>query len=112
MITDSYWDEYPSAVTICNQQAIIVYMNQKAQQTFEKWGGKSLIGKSLIDCHNPKSKEKIEALLATGIPNTYTIEKLGKKKLIHQSPWFNQGQIAGLIEISIELPATMPHFIR
>ena len=50
--------------------------------------------------------------MATGIPNSYTIEKKGIKKLIHQSPWFEDGKPAGLIEISIEIPFELPHFIR
>ncbi|MCK9208060.1 MAG: PAS domain-containing protein [Salinivirgaceae bacterium] len=112
MSSFNYFDEYPSAVTVCNEHAQIVYMNQKATATFEKWGGKALIGQSLYDCHNPKSVAKIKEILATGKPNTYTIEKNGLKKLIHQSPWFHGGKLAGLIEISIELPAEMPHFIR
>lgn len=112
MQINSYWDEYPSAVTICDAEGNIVYMNNKAQLTFEKWGGSTLAGQSLYNCHNEKSNVKIREILATGIPNTYTIEKNGIKKLIHQSPWYQNGQIAGLVEISIELPSEMLHFIR
>jgi transcriptional regulator with PAS, ATPase and Fis domain len=112
METNSYWDEYPSAVTICDSEANIIYMNNKAQATFDKWGGEKLKGKSLYDCHTEKSNAKIREILTTGIPNTYTIEKLGIKKLIHQSPWYQNGQIGGLVEISIVLPNEIPHFIR
>lgn len=108
----SYFDEFPSAVTVCDTKANVLYMNQLAAKTFEKWGGFELIGKSLYDCHNPKSCEKIKEILATGICNTYTIEKKGMKKLIHQSPWYIEGKISGIIEISIVLPATMPNMKR
>ncbi len=111
-MTNSFWDEYPSAVTVCDKNATIIYMNQKAEKTFEKWGGKKLIGTNLLACHNEKSKQKIATILKTGESNTYTIEKEGAKKLIHQSPWFINGNIAGLIEISIILPNPMEHFIR
>ncbi len=107
-----YFSELDSAVTICDAEGIIVYMNQKAESTFGKWGGRALIGKSLFHCHNEQSGQIIRQILASGQPNTYTIEKQGQKKLIHQAPWKHEGKIAGLIEISIVLPADMPHKIR
>lgn len=100
------------AVTICDRNATIIYMNQKAQKTFEKWGGDNLLGKSLFDCHNPRSKETIERLMNENLSNTYTIEKNGIKKLIYQTPWYSNGDVAGLIEFSIEVPFEMPHFVR
>ena len=45
-------------------------------------------------------------------PNVYTIEKNGIKKLIYQSPWFEKGVMKGLVELSLEIPFDMPHFIR
>ncbi len=112
MENNSFWDEYPSAVTICDTNATIVYMNNKAKLTFEKWGGQKLAGQSLYNCHTEKSNAKIREILATGMPNTYTIEKEGIKKLIHQAPWYQNGRIAGLVELSIVLPNEMPHFVR
>jgi hypothetical protein len=32
--------------------------------------------------------------------------------LIYQSPWYRDGQYAGFVEISLEIPFDMPHFIR
>ena len=100
--------ELPFAVTVCDTRGTIVYMNNKSHSTFSG----ELIGKSLFDCHNEYSARTIREIMATGIPNSYTIEKKGIKKLIHQSPWFENGKLAGLIEISIEIPFEMPHFIR
>jgi hypothetical protein len=100
--------ELPFAVTVCNTDGTIVYMNNKSRSTFSG----DLIGKSLFDCHNENSAAKIREIMATGIPNSYTIEKRGIKKLIHQSPWYENGKLAGLIEISIEIPFKMQHFIR
>lgn len=100
------------AVTVCDADGVILYMNNKSVRTFEKSGGYALVGKSLYDCHNPQSKVIIRELLSSGRSNTYTIEKAGLKKLIHQTPWFTNGKIAGLVELSIELPDEMPHFVR
>ena len=34
------------------------------------------------------------------------------RKLIYQAPWYRDGVHAGLVELSLELPADMPHFVR
>ena len=39
-------------------------MNQKSGDTFTDYGGKELVGKSLYDCHNPKSIDIMKDLLA------------------------------------------------
>ena len=54
----------------------------------------------------------IQRILATGEPNAYTISKLGKKKLFGQGVWKSEGKIAGLVEISLPLPDSLPHFDR
>lgn len=107
-----YLKEFPSAVTVCDLNFDILYMNDKSLATFEKWGGEKLVGKNLFNCHKTSSQEKMKEIIATGIANSYTILKNGQKKLIHQSPWYKDGKIAGLIEISIVLPDEMPHFVR
>ena len=45
-------------------------------------------------------------------PNVYTIEKAGVKKLIYQAPWYRGGEYAGVVELSVEIPFQMPHFVR
>lgn len=101
-----------AAVTICDEQGMIVYMNERSEEVFETDGGKELIGKSVFDCHPEPALSKLKELLSGGTTNVYTIEKNGKKKIIYQSPWRNENAIAGMIEISFELPVEMPHFVR
>jgi len=48
-------EELNVAVTVCDTQGIVVYMNAKAANTFSKDGGKELIGKSVMGCHSEKS---------------------------------------------------------
>ncbi len=112
MITEELLKEIPFAVTACNTEGIIVYMNEKSKATFLKGESEELIGKSLFDCHPPAAVEKIKELLATGETNAYTIAKNGLKKMIYQAPWYKNGEIAGLVELSLVLPEEMPHFIR
>ena len=98
------------AVTVCDNEGIILFMNQKARTTFAKYG--DLIGKNLFECHSPASRDKINELLLTGGSNSYTIEKNGIRKMIYQTAWFKGDTVAGLVEISMEIPNDMPHFIR
>ena len=87
-------------------------MNDKAARTFEKDGGYALIGKNLLDCHPEPARSKVERLLEACEKNVYTIEKNGVRKLIYQSPWYIEGRYAGFVELSLEIPWEMPHFIR
>ncbi len=104
--------DFPAAITVCDTEGIILEMNAKACATFSEQGGADLIGKSLFACHKPESVAAIREMLATGRNNVYTIEKNGVKKLIFQQPWRRDGKIAGLVEISLELPLQMAHHVR
>jgi PAS domain-containing protein len=44
------------AVVLCALDHTIVYMNPAAIRRYEKWGGAALVGKSLLDCHNGRSR--------------------------------------------------------
>lgn len=52
-----------AAVVICDLEHIIIYMNPAAIGRYAKWGGKALLGKSLLNCHNEKSREMIGKVL-------------------------------------------------
>jgi hypothetical protein len=87
-------------------------MNEKSKATFAKDGGGALVGRSLFGCHGPASAALIRSLIAEGRTNAYTIEKGGVRKLIYQTPWYDGGAVAGLVEMSIVLPDAMPHHVR
>ena len=53
-----------------------------------------------------------QQMLREGTTNAYTIEKRGVRKLIYQTPWYEEGKVAGLVEYSIVLPPDMPHKVR
>ena len=74
--------------------------------------GNHIVGNNLLDCHPEPARTKLANMLQNHNLNAYTIEKNGVKKLIYQSPWFENGEFAGYIELSMELPAEMPHFVR
>jgi hypothetical protein len=104
--------EFPGAVTVCDLDGIVLEMNGKSARTFEKYGGGGLIGRNLLDCHPEPARSKLVQLLESGGSNVYTIEKNGIRKLIYQTPWFVDGQRRGMVELSLEIPADIPHFLR
>jgi hypothetical protein len=113
MMREPAWTaEFPGAVTVCNARGIILEMNDQAALTFADDGGKKLIGSNLLECHPEAARTKIEEILRDRLTNVYTIEKAGKKKLIYQAPWYENGECQGLVELSLPLPAEMPHFKR
>jgi len=107
------WVEgFPGAITVCDPEGIILEMNDAAIRVFQKDGGRDLLGRNLLDCHPEEARRKLQELMARRQVNVYTIEKHGVKKLIHQSPWFQDGEYAGFMELSLELPVELPHFLR
>ena len=56
-------DQERSAVVICNLNHEIIYMNPAAIENYGKRGGDKLIGQSLLECHNPESREKIQQVV-------------------------------------------------
>ena len=108
----SWLEEFPGAVTVCDHGGIIIEMNDRAAKTFEKDGGRALIGKNVLDCHPEPARGELARLMEARQPNVYTIEKNDIKKLIYQSPWYVNGKYAGFLEMSLEIPFEMPHFIR
>ena len=55
-------DEAP--VVLCDVHHIIVYMNPVAARRYANAGGYDLVGRSVLECHNAKSCELIEKVLA------------------------------------------------
>jgi transcriptional regulator with PAS, ATPase and Fis domain len=107
------WVEgFSGAITVCALDGTILEMNAKSEKTFEKDGGRALLGNDVRACHPPAARAKLDGLLSSGKANAYTIEKGRVRKLIYQAPWYKDGKMAGLVEISLEIPERMPHFKR
>jgi DUF438 domain-containing protein len=105
---NDYFYKQEASITVCDENGIVVYQNEKSKNTFQ-----DVMGKSLYDCHPPHAIEKIKAMLQDGKPNSYTISKNGIKKLIYQTPWRDAaGIVKGLIEYSMVIPENMPHYVR
>jgi transcriptional regulator with PAS, ATPase and Fis domain len=109
---DKWTEGMQAAMTVCDENGKVLYLNEKAAQTFAKNGGKALVGTNLMDCHPEPARSKVKDLLANPRYNAYTIEKNGIKKLIYQTPWYENGKFCGYVELSMEIPFEMPHHVR
>jgi hypothetical protein len=105
-------EEFPAAITVCDKEGKLLALNACAAQAFASEGGKTLVGRSMLGCHPPGVREIVEALLAEEKANIYTIEENGARMLIYQTPWYQDGTYAGLVELELPLPPDMPHFVR
>lgn len=109
---EKFFKEMDVAVTVCGADGEILDMNEKSRKTFLKPGREELIGKNVLDCHPEPARSKLADMLANPRNNAYTIEKNGIRKLIFQTPWYEDGRFGGFIELSMEIPAEMPHYVR
>lgn len=100
------------AMIVCDHEGKILFLNATAAERYAQDGGLALVGKNLRDCHKAESNDKIARLIAAGTPNHYTITKNGRKRMIHQMPWFEAGRCAGLVEFALDIPDELPHFDR
>lgn len=103
---------FPGAITVCDKEGIIIYMNDRSLKAFSDEGGERLLGTNLLECHPEPAKSKLIEMLKNPVVNSYTIEKKGIKKLIYQTPWYEDGTYMGFVELSLEIPFEMPHFVR
>lgn len=103
----SWADGLDCAVTVCDTEGIVLYQNTRSCEV-----NGDVRGRSLLPCHNERSRQIIDRLLKENGSNTYTITKRGIRKLIHQTAWRDQGEVRGLVEFSIVLPDEMPHYDR
>ena len=76
---------------VCDQEGIILEMNDRSAKMFQEQGGESLLGSNLIDCHPEPARTKLMQFMEQRKPNVYTIEKKGLKKMIYQTPWYTGG---------------------
>jgi len=107
------WVEgFPAAITVSDCDGIILVLNDRAVEGFQEDGGRKLLGTNMLDCHPEPARSQVADMMKTQRTNIYTTEKKGVKKLIYQSPWYENGKYAGFVEMALEIPFEMPHFIR
>lgn len=75
-------DRTDCAVTVCDTEGVVIYQNVRSHEV-----NGDCCGRSLLPCHNDRSRQIIDRLLSEGGRNVYTIRKRGVRKLIYQTVW-------------------------
>ena len=109
MTQPDYFEEFPATIEVCDRDGLLLYVNNRAAETV---AGRDQLGTNILDCHPEPARTQLLTMLASGQANIYTIEKAGQRKLIYQAPWYVNGEYAGFVELSLPIPAEMPHFVR
>ena len=96
-------DQDRASIVICNLEHEIIYMNPAAIRNYEKRGGDKLIGRSILDCHNPESGEKIKQVVdwfaadeEHNLVHTFYNEKQNKD--VYMVALRDQGKLIGYYE--------------
>ena len=95
------------AITVADLEGIVIYQNERSVVV-----NGDVRGRSMIPCHSERSRQIIARLIEQKENNVYTIQKGALRKMIYQTPWYKEGEVAGLVEFSLEIPETMPHYVR
>jgi transcriptional regulator with PAS, ATPase and Fis domain len=111
-VEPAWLDGLKVSMIVCDHEGKILFLNSTAARQYAKDGGLALVGKNLRDCHKAESSDRIARLIAKGEPNHYTITKNGRKRMVHQMPWFDGDRCAGLVEFVMDIPDELPHFNR
>jgi hypothetical protein len=112
MDKNAWYEAFPGAITVTDENGIIVNMNAESRCREEMQLGFDLIGHNAITCHKEPTQSKVRKLYENQAANIYSITKNGKKQLVYQSPYFIDGNFSGIVEMVLDLPSEVPHFDR
>ncbi len=110
-------DQDTAPVVICDLNDTIIYMNPAAAEAEKQHGGYELMGKNLLDCHNPKSREAIKTVVAWfradkshNIVHTFHNEKVNKDVYMVALRDGSGGLIGYYEKHEFRDPETMPRY--
>ena len=110
-VPPDWTEEFPGAITVTDANGTILSMNRAARSTFAGGEGR-LIGADVLACHPEPARSLLADLYRNPRSHSYTIEKKGVRKFIHQAPYFRDGVFAGFVEISVVISEALPQHVR
>ena len=104
--------EFPGAVTVCDRHGVITQMNEKSAKAFEADGGRALLGTNLLAAtrSRPAARWPTCSRIRASTPTRLRSAACGSSSTRH--PGIATASIQGLVELSLEIPVSMPHFVR
>lgn len=104
--------EFPARLVVIDRNNTIIDLTEQAARVLSPGGSPELLGQSVLDCHPEQARVKLLELIQERKTNIYTYTREDQKYLVIQSPWTISGEFAGYFDLTIELPARIPHFDR
>lgn len=104
--------EFAGSIVVCDTAGVALELNNRAVEDFAGQGGEDLVGRDLAECHPEPGRSKFRELLEHPRVNVYTVEKGGLRQLVCQAPWYADGQYAGLVQIVLDVPSSVPQIVR
>jgi hypothetical protein len=103
------WDVLaPCAVTVCDENGIVVRMNQPARDMFAQ-GRDILLGREALKCHPGGERDNFREIYQNPRSNCYTVDKPDGRKLVYQAPLYKDGVFSGFVELSFPVPEVIRH---
>jgi len=103
--------EIDATLIVCDENETIIELNDKASKVYEK-DRASLIGSKLLDCHPEAYKPKVKKLISERRPSCYTTETKKGRHFVYHTPWFEEGEYRGFVELVIPIPEDLPNIVR
>lgn len=95
--------ELDIVISVCDENGIITYLNDKGVEHFADEGGMDLIGSNILDCHPEPAREMLRQMMSTHESHSFIKGEGSGKRLIHETPVYKDGVFAGYIELIIPL---------
>ena len=101
-------DDTNCAVTVCDTEGVVIYQNKQSISV-----NGSIAAKACSPCHNERSKGIIARILEKGDTNALHHREKRDPQNDLQTAWRREdGTVGGIIELSMPIPAEMPHYVR
>jgi hypothetical protein len=66
----------------------------------------------MLECFPEAARGRVEKMLSAETQNVYTLEQNGEKQLVYQTPWYQDGEYAGFVELILPIPVNIPNISR
>jgi len=97
-----------AAIVATDADYKVIYQNEKCRQLFKQaFGTSDYIGRSIHECHKAETTELIKTTYQEYLEKTrnlyhYVMDEPGGKITVVNSPFYNDGQFAGVVEFIFE----------
>lgn len=85
---------------LADRQHIVRFINEAGARNYAKWGGRELLGKSLMECHNEESRAMIEEIIVAMVAGEEErmISDNGQRRIYMRAVRAEDGALLGYYE--------------